>query len=128
MRKSDALSKWRAMKPGQPILPHFEPIQYKLEGSSYGACGIRVDGSPEFVDAVLSRLQDLLAGENHVTRLELTYQPVKARPGRPLNKAANNPHVCYIRLHQRGTEATAMSAMFDRGMDAATEKFFAATA
>jgi hypothetical protein len=56
------------------------------------------------VNAVLSHLKELLAGENHVTRLELARRPVvtgfKATPN-----AADDAEVCYIRLHVRGRRA-----------------------
>jgi len=58
MPKDLALMYWQSLEPGQPIAPHFEPLPSKSKGSSYGACGIRIDGSPEFIDAVLSRLKD----------------------------------------------------------------------
>ena len=59
-RKAEAIQHWRSLESDQPILRHFTPIPYKASGSKYGTCGIRIDGSPQFVDAVLSRLQDLI--------------------------------------------------------------------
>ena len=50
MKKSEALAHWKALEENQPILPHFSPIPYKASGSNYGACGIRIDGNPAFVD------------------------------------------------------------------------------
>lgn len=126
MKKADALKLWSGLPDNLPALPHFRPIAYKSVGSSYGACGVRIDGSPEFVDAILSRLKELIAAENHVTRLELSRQPVKARPGRPLDKAVANAEVCYIRCHMRGSEGSMMSAYCNRELDSATEQFAAA--
>ena len=123
LRKAGQLQAWRNMPAGLPILPHFQPIPYKAQGSSYGACGVRIDGSPEFIDAVLSRLKDLIDAENHVTRLELSRSVVKARPGRALNKAAAGAECCYIRAHVRGREGSAMSAYCNRKLDGATERF-----
>lgn len=108
MRKKEALNHWRSLDPTvSDPMRHFEPIPYGSEGSSYGACGIRIDGSPEFIDAVLSKLQSLLAAEGRNTRLELTRQPLKPRPGRPCHKAVPNAEVCYIRRHVRGSESGA---------------------
>jgi len=124
MKKAEALTHWRTLKAGQPILPHMTPIPYKSEGSKYGACGIRIDGNPAFVDAVLSRLQDLMDGENHVTRLELARRGVvgdfKATPN-----ADQNGEVCYVRLHVRGREGMMTSAIFGRELDAATDRWAA---
>jgi hypothetical protein len=114
MTKDKALNHWNALPENQNPMPYFEEISYKAEGSSYGACGVRIDGSPEFIDAVLSRLKPLLAAENGRTRLELTRKKVEARPGRPLHKAATHAEVCYIRRHERGGQAQMMNAYLGR--------------
>lgn len=106
MKKSQALNHWQSLEANQPILPHFQPIPYKANGSRYGACGIRIDGSPEFVDAVLSRLKDLIDGENCVTRLELARSKVKPTKingkAKAFELAEDGAEVCYVRLHKRG--------------------------
>jgi hypothetical protein len=125
MKKNDALAHWKALPDALPILPHFEPIPYKASGSTYGACGIRIDGSPAFVDAVLSRLKDLTDGENHATRLTLARNTVDGSGiGKKLPNAVNNAECCYIRLHVRGHEAQRASAVFDRHLTAPTQRFF----
>lgn len=111
--KSETLRAWRALAPNAPILPHFEAVPYKARGSRYGACGIRIDGSPEFIDAVLSRLKDLLAGESAQTRLELARRPVDGSGiGKALPNASTGAECCYIRLHERGREAACMNERF----------------
>lgn len=124
MMKSDTLAHWKKLPENQPVLKHFHPIPYKAKGSSYGACGIRIDGTPEFIDAVLSRLKDVIAGENHVTRLELARTQVDgAKLGKDFSKAAPNAEVCYVRLHMRGSQGAMASAFFDKHLDEATKKF-----
>lgn len=124
MKKSETLKAWGALPSDQPMLKHMDPIPYKAKGSTYGACGIRIDGNPKFVDAVLSHLKELIAGENHVTRLTLARNVVD---GTGLNKSLPNKvdgsEVCYIRLHVRGAEAAVASGIFDRHLDQATEQF-----
>lgn len=117
MEKVEAMRRWRSLEPGQPILPVMQAIPYKATGSSYGACGIRIDGTPAFVDAVLSRLQDLLDGENIATRLELSRSLVDgSKLGKEFNKASAGAEVCYIRLHVRGHEGSMLQAyMGDKG-------------
>ena len=110
MTKEQALDHWRRLPEGADPMPYFDPIPYKSEGSSYGACGVRIDGSPEFIDAVLSRLKPLMAAEGVETRLELSRAPVKPRPGRPLDKAVDGAEVCYVRRHVRGAEGAIMQA------------------
>ena len=99
--KHDAMEHWRALQPGQNPLPLMKPIPYSTRGSKYGACGIRIDGSPAFVDAVLSNLKPLLSGENMATRLELSRNKVKTG-FTELPNAAADAECCYIRLHGRG--------------------------
>lgn len=127
MKKSETLAAWRAMPAGQPILPHFTPIAYGAKGSTYGACGIRIDGNPRFIDAVLSRLKDLIDGENHVTRLTLARNKVDGSGiGKTLDNADNNAECCYIRLHMRGEQGAMASMFFDKHLDGATKQFEAA--
>ena len=124
MKKHETLAAWKALPDDMPVLPHFTPIPYKASGSRYGACGIRIDGNPAFVDAVLSRLKDLIAGENQVTRLELARTKVDGSTlGKAFHNADTGAEVVYVRLHMRGHEAAAMAAVFDRHLAPATEAF-----
>lgn len=129
MQKADALTHWKALPAGLPILPHMTPIPYKASGSTYGACGIRIDGSPAFIDAVLSRLQDLTDGENTVTRLALARSPVEPREVggkvRAYENAADKAECCYIRLHVRGNEGS-HAAAYEPAKRAASDRYAAA--
>ena len=125
--KAQALAEWRTMTPGSDPLPHMNPVPYKARGSRYGACGIRIDGNPAFIDAVLSNLKTLIDGENHVTRLELARRPVERveinGEIKTFENADVNAEVCYIRLHMRGGEGQIASGVFNRELDGATERF-----
>lgn len=105
MEKKDALRRWQNLTPDQPILPHFTPIAADARGSTFGACGIRISGNPEFIDAVLSRLKDLLAAEAGSTRLTLSRQPVKTVAIGDVEKKWNNAdtdaETCYIQIRER---------------------------
>lgn len=121
MKKAEMLDHWKNLKENSPILPHFLPLE-KPEGSTFGACGIRIDGSPQFVDAVLSRIKDVIAGENHITRLACSYN--EAVTGfKPAPNAAPNAVVCYIRLHLRSEEGCVASSFFDHELDGATKEY-----
>jgi len=87
MTKKETLEHWKQLEPGQPIMEHMRPLAYKSTGSTYGACGIRIDGNPAFIDAVLSRLQDMMEGENGITRLGLARNTVD---GKGLDKDFHN--------------------------------------
>ena len=131
--KSSMIEHIANLKPNQNFIKYFEPIAYKSTGSSYGACGIRIDGNPVFIDAVLSRLKDILLLENDETRLELARRKVepsddtKARIAKgdikgikkETPKAAPNAEVMYIRVHHRGIESKMAHAFLNamRGED-----------
>lgn len=120
--KEYQLNHWAQLTGNLPIMPHFEAIPYKSKGSSYGACGIRIDGSPAFIDAVLSRLKDLIDGENALTRLELARNDVDGlKLGKNFGKMVDNAQCCYIRLHQRGGEAQHCNA-YDKKLVEATKR------
>ena len=124
MKKDEALQTWQSLPANLPILPHFTAIPYKATGSKYGACGIRIDGNPEFIRAVLSRLKDVIDGENHHTRLGFAWNPVDGSGiGKVLDNADTHAECCYIRLHVRGREGAMASSIFDRDRDDATRRF-----
>lgn len=109
MEKKDAIRRWQNLEADQPILPHFTPIAADARGSTFGACGIRISGNPEFIDAVLSRLKDLLAAEAGSTRLNLSRQPVKpvtinsgdSVVDKKWNNADTDAETCYIQIRER---------------------------
>jgi hypothetical protein len=107
MKKEAFLAHWRALPPDQPLQPRVIP--YKHEGSTYAEDGIRITGSREWIDAVLSRLKDLLAFENGCTRLQVAYQESTDRARRSPLGSWN----CYLQVHQRGREAQIMHAFID---------------
>ena len=117
MNKKEALERWHDLEPNQNPLPEMTPIPYKSQGSRYGTCGIRIDGNPEFVDAVLSNLKPLLEGENEVTRLELNRRDVTPTEINGETKhyelADQEAEVCYVRLHERGSAAKQVNMMFN---------------
>jgi hypothetical protein len=121
MLKSQALQRWRQLDANQNPLTHMRMIPYKSEGSRYGACGVRIDGNPQFVDAVLSCLKALLAGENQMTRLELSRNAVKPALGRSFVNRDSDAEVCYIRLHERGGEGMIAQALMRQNVEATKE-------
>ena len=126
--KEENLARWKKLPTNVNPLSRMESIPYKARGSRYGACGVRIDGTPAFIDAVLGKLKDLLDGENHLTRLELARNPVMpveiAGKVKVFSNAEVNAEVCYIRLHERGHEGKHASLVLNGERDAATEKAF----
>ena len=104
MRKKEIMQHWGALEPNQPLHPC--PVQYKHEGSTYHCDGVRITGSRAWIDAVLSRLKDLLEFENTQTRLQLSYQEATDKEARlPMGT-----YYCYVQIHQRGGEAQMVNA------------------
>ena len=69
MKKAEAIEHWNDTPKDQNVLKYFTPLESNAKGSTYGACGIRICGNSKFIDAVMSRLKDVVDAENAVTRL-----------------------------------------------------------
>ena len=104
--KEEALGHWEGLSRVNPA-KKMSVIPYKASGSKYGTCGIRIDGTRKFIDAVLSNLKPLLALESDLTRLELNYTEVTTKDG----NYPTGDWVCYIRCHERGREAQMCNLM-----------------
>lgn len=101
MKKTRALQRWHDLEPDQDILPFFTPLSADAHGSTFGACGIRISGNPQFIDAVLSRLKDLLKAESATTRLTLARSKVKAVFDKKWQNADADAETCYIQIRER---------------------------
>jgi len=105
MNKAQVLNHWQKIKPQQAIA--ISPVAYKHTGSTFDEDGIRITGSQQFIDSILSRLKDLLNYEGDGTRLQLVYkQSVDKNTGAELSS-----YNCYIQVHERGREAQIMNAI-----------------
>lgn len=105
MKKAEFLKHWVGLPANQPIKPTFVP--YKHKGTTFAEDGIRITGTPEFIDSVLSRLKDLLAFENTQTRLQVLHAESKDRKtGQPTGS-----YSCYVQVHERGEEAKMANAL-----------------
>ena len=104
MKKAEIIEHWKKIKPRQVV--DIQSVAYKHKGSTYDEDGIRITGSKQFIDSVLSNLKDLLNCENDNTRLQLVYKRSTD------NKTGNeiDGYNCYIQVHERGGEAQMMNA------------------
>jgi len=121
MTKAELLKQWQELEPAENILAKMQPLPAKHKGKTFGLDGVRIDGSKEFIFDVLSRLKDLIDGENTVTRLQLSLNDCSKAEG-DFNKG-NGGYVCYIRLCERTAQGAATSAFFDRDLAQATENY-----
>jgi len=107
MNKAEILEHWSKLEANQKL--NVAPTPYKHQGSTYMMDSIRITGSQEFIDSVLSRIKDVLQYENCDNRLGLSYQQSKDKDtGIELTDAWN----CYIQVHQRGHEARMINNTF----------------
>lgn len=106
MKKAQFLEHWNQIKANQNIKINSEP--YKHQGSTYAEDGIRLTGSMEFIDSVLSRLKDLLERENGETRLQVAYKESTDRHTQELIDSYN----CYVQVHERGGQAKMANRLF----------------
>jgi hypothetical protein len=107
MKKNEMLEHWQGLEPNQPI--KVTPVPYKHQGSTYAEDGIRITGSQQFIDSVLSCLKPLLDYEGTDTRLQVVYKESTDRE----TGADLHSYNCYIQVHQRGQEARMMGAFLE---------------
>jgi len=105
--KKAALAHWANLELVDPVTK-MRCIPYKASGSKYGNDGIRIDGTRDFIDSVLSNLKSLIGNENGRTRLELNYTEIVDRE----TSQPTGNWVCYIRVHERGREAQILNARY----------------
>jgi hypothetical protein len=105
MQKKQFIEHWNNLTPNQRINPTIVP--YKHEGTTFAEDGIRLTGTTQFIDSVLSRLKDLLQHENAETRLQVNYTESKDR----ITQRPTGSYVCYVQVHERGGEAKMVNAM-----------------
>lgn len=71
-KKPDIVKYWNGLPPALPIQPvNVPPADYR--GSTYMYDGIRVTGSRQFIDSVVSKLKDVLKYDEGNTKLMLRY-------------------------------------------------------
>ena len=95
--KDEILQFWQALPPTTPIQPiNLVPTNYK--GSTYMFDGVRVTGSRQFINSVISRLKDIINYEEGNTRLFLRYhQQIDKKTQYPLP----NSFVFYAQIRGR---------------------------
>jgi hypothetical protein len=96
-RRADVLRFWQSLRPNQPIQP--TPVSKYHRGTKFREDGLRITGSPDFINGVLSRIKDLIQYDtNPTTKLEIEYRAIENKQGTPYDKPI---YVCYIHVIQR---------------------------
>ncbi len=97
--KKQVLNLWQNLPVTDPATV-VKPIPYKHTGAKFAEDSIRITGSCEFINAVLSNLKSMIKLDSkfNKTRLQPTYMPTEDREsGLP-----SGSWVAYIQVHARG--------------------------
>ena len=96
--KDQFLEAWKGLEV-KPLLPAM--VHYGHKGTTIDEDGIRITGSLEFIEAVTSRLKDLLKFENgEATRLQISCSELTDKE---TGRRIENKFRCSIQVHERGT-------------------------
>jgi hypothetical protein len=95
--KKEIIGFWNTLPPSMPIQP-FKIVPGEHHGSTYMYDGVRVTGTQQFINSVVSRIKDLLNYDKGETRLHLLYrQQVDKESQQPLP----NSFVFYVQVRER---------------------------
>lgn len=97
--KTQIMNYWRGLREDQPI--PMRPIRYTHKGSTYGEDGIRITGSPVFIQAVLGKLRELLRYESSQTKLAVVYRQTVSKKRQAIGLSPTS-FVFYIQAKERG--------------------------
>jgi hypothetical protein len=78
-KKADVLQFWTNLKPNMPIV--MEPVPETHEGTRFRSDGLRITGSPQFINSVISRLKDIIQMESDSVRLDVEYREIENQGG-----------------------------------------------
>lgn len=97
--KAQILKYWKTLGGEQPI--PMKAIKYDHKGSTYGEDGIRITGSPNFIQAVLGKLRELLRYEGPETKLGVVYRQTFSKKREAMGLSPIS-FVFYIQARERG--------------------------
>jgi len=96
-KRADVLKFWQGLTPNQPI--QVEPVSKFHHGTKFREDGLRITGSPEFINGVLSRVKDLLQYDaNPATKLDVEYRQIENKSGDLVGRPI---YVAYIHVIQK---------------------------
>lgn len=95
-KKADVLKFWQGLKPSLPL--QMEPVPEHHRGTRFRNDGMRITGSPQFINSIMSRIKDLLQFEGGQYRLDVEYRQIEA----PTASQMNSDYVFYVHLIKKG--------------------------
>jgi len=78
-KKADVVQFWTNLPPNMPI--QMEPVPETHQGTRFRNDGIRITGSPVFINSVLSRIKEIAQMETGETRLDVEYREIENSGG-----------------------------------------------
>lgn len=92
--KEEIIEMWRNLRPSAIVM---RPVSENQKGTRLKNDGIRITGSPQFINSILSRIKDLIGyEENSGTRLDLEYRQIEPTE----NDDGIPAYLCYIHAEQ----------------------------
>lgn len=96
-KKVDSLKMWRGLPDGIPIIP-VKPIPSGHKGSTMSYDGLRITGSSQFINSILSRVKDILNYETDRSNLQIVYkQQIDHSTGWPVQ----NSFAFYVQIQDK---------------------------
>lgn len=100
-KKADVINFWQQIRPGMPL--DVQPVEKGHLGTRFSEDGIRITGSPSFINSVLSRLKDFLQyNSTPGMKLDVEYREVQGKSGGDPGKKV---YVFYVHVLQDQPEA-----------------------
>lgn len=78
-KRADVIEHWKELQANMPLA--ITPVSDEHKGTRFNTDGLRVTGSPAFINSVISRLKDFLAYENGGNKLDVEYRQVENKEG-----------------------------------------------
>ena len=78
-KKSDVIQHWQSLKANMPI--QMEPVPETHEGTRFRSDGLRITGSPGFINSIMSRIKDIVQMESDTIRLDVEYREIENQGG-----------------------------------------------
>lgn len=99
-KRADVISFWQRLKPNMPL--QISPIDPNHHGTRFQEDGLRITGTPEFINSILSRIKDFLQYDlNPGTKLDVEYRQIENKEGDLANKPV---FVAYVHVLKKVPE------------------------
>jgi len=97
--KDEIIKMWQGINSEAPIT--IKPISRSHVGSTYGEDGLRITGSPQFINSILGKIKPLLNYETTNTKLVVSYRETQS-PSQVERGNLKKSYVFYVQVKERG--------------------------